>query len=81
MTFIRYLFSKKCIEALGFTVLHSLWQAVVLALLTGFLLYLWRKKSAQSRYLLSLSSLFLMMAIGVLTFFYIFIKKQFADCQ
>ncbi|MDX1667343.1 MAG: hypothetical protein R3350_08940, partial [Saprospiraceae bacterium] len=45
--------SEELIRALGWTVLHSLWQAVLLALLLSLLMLGLQKRSARLRYILA----------------------------
>lgn len=57
-------------EVLGWTLLHSLWQGVLVLLLLRGLLYILRKQSTpQLRYLLLSSALLLMFGWVVLTFY------------
>ena len=63
-------FSQNLDYALGWMVVHSIWQATLIALLTGGLNIALRKQSARLRYLVSNVSLFLIMAVSVATFCY-----------
>lgn len=56
-------------EALGWTLLHSLWQGLVVMTALGILLTLMKGRSPESRYYLSLLSLGAMFAWIVATFF------------
>ena len=71
---ITRLFSEENIYALGWTVLHSLWQAFLVALLMGVILLFLQKRSAQVRYWLANGALLLVFLISLLTFF--FLKQQ-----
>lgn len=71
---ITRLFSEENIYALGWTVLHSLWQAFLVALLMGVILLFLQKRSAPVRYWLANGALLLVFLISLLTFF--FLKHQ-----
>ena len=43
-------FSQEFQYAIGWTVIHSLWQATVIALLSGVVMIVLRKKTAQTRF-------------------------------
>jgi beta-lactamase regulating signal transducer with metallopeptidase domain len=70
-------FSHNLNYALGWTVVHSLWQATVVALLSGVLMIALRGKTAKLRYLLSNLALFTVLAAAVATFciYYDFTKE------
>jgi beta-lactamase regulating signal transducer with metallopeptidase domain len=63
-------FSQNLDYALGWMVMHSLWQATLIALITGALNIALRKKSARLRYVVSNISLFMVLAMSVATFCY-----------
>jgi len=60
--------TEPLITALGWTVLHSLWQAAGIALLLLPAQWILRARSAQWRYLLALSALATVCALSVITF-------------
>lgn len=64
-----HLFSTKIIQAVCWTLLHSLWQGLLLALITGLLMMLSKKTSSAIRYKL-LSVLFVLFLITVCLTFY-----------
>ncbi len=70
-------FSHNLNYALGWTVVHSLWQATVIALLSGVLMIALREKTAKMRYLLSNLALFTVLAASITTFclYYDFTKE------
>ncbi len=74
MDFIQQLISDQIINALGWTVIHSIWQGLLLAIILYFLLYLFRNKSAQWKYLLA--NVFLMGIFGMAIGTFIFLYKQ-----
>ena len=49
---IKAFFSSQLIEAVGWALLHSLWQGVILAVVLGLLLLFLRKFSSQTRYII-----------------------------
>ena len=66
---IARLFSEENIYALGWTVLHSLWQAFLIALLMGLAMLFLQKRSARLRYWLANAALFSVLLLSVATFF------------
>ncbi len=61
-------FSQKLTDALGWTLLHSLWQGVVIAILMAVVLLFLNRRSAQVRYLVAISALFAVVTAAVVTF-------------
>ena len=61
MTFIQNLISDDIIYALGWTMIHSLWQGMLIAFLLAFALYFLQKRSARLRYEIASLSLFLIL--------------------
>ncbi len=72
MEVINQLFSDSFIEAFGWTVLHSLWQATLIAIITGFLLLACRKKSANTRYNIAAFGMLSIFVAAVGTFWYLY---------
>jgi beta-lactamase regulating signal transducer with metallopeptidase domain len=64
------LFSDSLTHALGWMVVHSLWQATAIAVLTGIVLIFLRKKSPKTRYIVANVALFAVFAASVATFAY-----------
>jgi beta-lactamase regulating signal transducer with metallopeptidase domain len=64
------IFSKSLDYALGWTVLHSIWQITLIAIITGIILFVYRNRSAQQRYWLANGALFTMLIVAVATFMY-----------
>lgn len=56
--------------ALGQTLIHSLWQGVIIAGITGLIIILTRNTKAANRYLLMVGTLLLFALVTVGTFFY-----------
>ncbi len=75
MNYVSSFLSEDWVYALGWTVLHALWQGGVMALLLAACLLLLQRRSALLRYRLSLAALFSLPAISVLTFLRVLPKK------
>jgi beta-lactamase regulating signal transducer with metallopeptidase domain len=69
----NHFFDAEWIQALGWTLLHSLWQGVIIALLLATVLLIFRKQSANSRYLFGILGLSGLLASIVITFSLIYI--------
>jgi bla regulator protein blaR1 len=69
-------FSYNLNYALGWTVIHALWQATFIAFLAAILLLILRKKTAQLRYMVSSLAMasVLVLAIGTFVYHYDFTK-------
>ncbi len=68
MNLVQHLFSTEFTEALGWTIVHSLWQASAIAIGLGLLLLLLRRKSAQIKYFISFVALIGVLAWSAATF-------------
>ena len=62
------LFSHEFQYAMGWTVLHSLWQATVIAILSGVVMIVLRKKTAQTRYVVHNFALYGVLLAAIVTF-------------
>lgn len=69
MEIITRFVSEELIHALGWTVLHSLWQAVGVALLLAGAMLALRKHTAQVRYTAAFVALMLIFGMSLFTFF------------
>jgi len=69
MNFIQGILSEKLINALGWTILHSLWQVLLIGGLLSIFLFLFRNQNAVIRYNISVFSLVLILGISILTFY------------
>lgn len=72
MDVIQQFISEDLIYALGWTVMHSLWQGFLIAVLMAIVLQIFRKKSAKLRYEVATFSLFLVFISAVCTFVWYF---------
>jgi len=68
MNYLSSLISGPFIDALGWTLVHSIWQGALIASLVAIIMIMLRKGSAKSRYLVYFSSLILILGISVVTF-------------
>ncbi len=68
MNFLNQLFSEELIYALGWTVVHSLWQAIAVAALMTILMIGLRDKSAKLRYAIANFSLLAVLLLSATTF-------------
>ena len=68
MEFITQFFSDSVLYALGWTVIHSLWQGTLLAGLLSVLIMALEKRSARVRYEVACGALFTMLMMAVSTF-------------
>ena len=61
--------SESVVTALGWTLLHFLWQGSLIAVLYGTINVLLQRSSAAARYFLGCASLAMMMVLPAITFF------------
>ncbi len=64
--------SEDLIYALGWTVMHSIWQGFLIAIIMAFAFQVLRKKSAKVRYEIATISLFMVLVSAVSTFIWYF---------
>jgi beta-lactamase regulating signal transducer with metallopeptidase domain/predicted metallopeptidase len=62
------IFNQNLNYAIGWTVIHSLWQATAIAILSGIVMIILRKKTAQTRYIVHNVALFAVLVSAVITF-------------
>ncbi|EAY27601.1 M56 family metallopeptidase [Microscilla marina] len=65
---IQNLIPARLIDALGWTLIHSLWQGAVLAIVLVVALILLRKNSSRLRYFVATSALFTLALVATITF-------------
>ncbi len=68
MEFITQFFSDTVLYALGWTVVHSLWQGTLLAVLLSILMMVLEKRSARLRYEVACGAMFTMLMMALATF-------------
>jgi bla regulator protein BlaR1 len=76
MTYVQAFLSPELVQALGWTILHSLWQGALVALALSVLLVFLNRQSAQVRYFISLTALGTTLALAVFTFFSLYQAPQ-----
>ncbi len=69
MSLIGSLLNENLVHAFGWTLIHSIWQILIIGLVLRILLSLFKNISANSKYKLSALSLLLILAISIITFF------------
>jgi len=67
MTVLEDILSQEIIQKLGWTLLHFVWQAAVVALLWAILLRLLQKSAANLRYIIACLALVLIVLLPVIT--------------
>ncbi len=68
MNFINKLISEELINAIGWTLLHSLWQGALIALIIALGMVFFMKFSARFRYNLYVSGIIIFLGVVVVTF-------------
>lgn len=68
MNFIYELIPQNIIDAIGWTIFHSLWQGVIISFVLAAVLLLSNHRSANFRYKLSVSALALLVFSAIVTF-------------
>lgn len=68
MNWLETLLTPALVRAVGYTILHSLWQGAVVALALGGLMLVLRRHSAQVRYRVTAAALGLVLLLAVVTF-------------
>jgi bla regulator protein BlaR1 len=68
MNVISSIISENLINALGWTIIHSLWQGAVIAIGFALVMFFMRRFSARTRYLVGVMGIMLIMAMSVVTF-------------
>ncbi|MCP3932360.1 MAG: M56 family metallopeptidase [Bacteroidetes bacterium] len=69
MNVLERFLTEEIMYALGWTVVHSFWQAMLIALIMAVAMVALQKKSAQLRYVLANASLLLVFLLAIFTFF------------
>jgi beta-lactamase regulating signal transducer with metallopeptidase domain len=78
---MQILFSDTLIHALGWTLVHSIWQGCGIALVAFILLHIHRHKSARLRYTLSSGLLFCLFLTTITTFIWLFEAKNASNTE
>ncbi|MFK7772131.1 MAG: M56 family metallopeptidase [Saprospiraceae bacterium] len=69
---IQNIFSEEIIQAIGWTMIHSLWQGFAVAVLMGIVMIGLQKRSSKVRHEFAFFSLFLIFIISLSTFIYLY---------
>src|SRR5210317_1353251 len=76
MNILQNILSEQFIYALGWTLVHSLWQGAIVGLLIAGAMILLHKYTARLRYFIYNVSLFVLAALAILTFFSAYMSYQ-----
>jgi len=68
MNSLQFIFSAEITETIGWTIIHSLWQGTLVAIVLFLLLLLLRRNSAQLKYLISFFALIIIIGWSGITF-------------
>jgi bla regulator protein BlaR1 len=69
MNFVQGILSERIINALGWTILHSLWQILLIGGLLSLFRFFFRNQNASIRYNISVFSLVFILGLSILTFY------------
>ncbi len=75
MNYLENIFTERVLHALGWTVLHSFWQAFLVALVLSAFLFFLRKNAARVRHLLAYAALLLVLVSSLFTFWLLLDKS------
>lgn len=81
MDFINNLISEELTFALGWTVIHSLWQAMLVALFTAVIMLGLQNKSAKLRYIIYNVALVLVLVLSISTFVDLYQSLKSVDTE
>jgi len=68
MNFLNSIISENLINAIGWTIIHSLWQAAAAALGCASVMFFLRRSGARTRYLVGVMALMLVLVMSMVTF-------------
>ncbi|MFN8256545.1 MAG: M56 family metallopeptidase [Bacteroidales bacterium] len=68
MNTFDFIFSESMVKALGWTLIHSIWQIGIVAFLLALILFFVRKRSSALKYYLSATTFFILFVASVITF-------------
>jgi beta-lactamase regulating signal transducer with metallopeptidase domain len=72
-------FTPELLSAIGWTIIHSLWQGALVAVLLALVLAALRNNASTNRYAVSVTAMFAMLQISLFTFFAIYEPRSLAD--
>jgi bla regulator protein BlaR1 len=76
MNFVQGILLERIINALGWTILHSLWQVLLIGALMSLFCFFFRNHNASIRYNISVFSLVCILGLSVLTF-YLYVRPEY----
>ncbi len=76
MTLVQNFINESAVSALGWTLIHSVWQIALIGIILKISLVIFRNKTAEFRYLLSVISLSAIILLSVFTFIKIYFTDQ-----
>lgn len=79
MSFINNVISEQVINAVGWTILHSIWQGAAVALGFAILMFFLRRYSSRTRYFVGVMALLLVLGISLTTFINIYDSGTIAN--
>ncbi len=71
MNFLQNIFDESLVNAIGWTILHSLWQGAVVVLIVALVLSIFKNPSSKLKYNVYTSALFAVLACSLGTFCYL----------
>lgn len=81
MNIIENVFSEQFVYALGWTLIHSLWQGALIGLLIAVAMVLLHKYSAKLRYFIYSTSLLVVAGLAIVTFISSYVTFQPSDAK
>ncbi|MFK7906369.1 MAG: M56 family metallopeptidase [Chitinophagales bacterium] len=71
MNYLQNMFDESLVNAIGWTILHSIWQGAVVVVIVALLLSIFKNPSSKLKYNVYTSALFAVLACSLATFFYL----------
>jgi bla regulator protein blaR1 len=68
MNFIYQYLPEGLVNAIGWTIFHSIWQGGAIALLLGIILFIMKNKPAHAKYIVAVSAIMIFVLVSVITF-------------
>lgn len=68
MELINHLFSDQLLNAIGWTIVHSIWQASFIALIMSLFLKKYQNEKSVVRYRIAITSLYMILGLSLITF-------------
>ena len=74
MNYLNTIFTNDFIRALGWTIIHSLWQLAIVAIILGLVLLVLKRSSSATRYYIFAGAMLTVLLFAVIQFF-IFLRS------